>query len=97
LIEDVVEKFQLTSDHERAFRIIVNHAVTPGSEQLMTYVGGMGGTEKLQVIKTFAYTFHDGMTTGSSCENEGDFNKFSSRDLLKCKVKTLFLVIYARV
>src|SRR5882762_8744416 len=33
LIEDVVEKFELTSDQERAFRIIANHAVTPGSEQ----------------------------------------------------------------
>jgi len=31
LIEGVVEKFELTSDQERAFRIIANHAVTPGS------------------------------------------------------------------
>src|ERR1700692_3155533 len=51
LIEDVIEKFELTSDQERAFRIIANHAVTPGSEQLMMYVGGMGGTWKSQVIK----------------------------------------------
>jgi hypothetical protein len=29
--------------------------------------------------------YHDGMTTGSSRENEGDFDKFSSRNLLKCK------------
>ena len=41
LIEDVV-KFELTSGQERAFRIIANNAVTPGSEQLMMYVGGMG-------------------------------------------------------
>ena len=27
--------------------------------------------------------YHDGTTTGSSCENEGDFDKFSSRNLLK--------------
>jgi putative protein kinase ArgK-like GTPase of G3E family len=33
------------------FRIITNHTVTPGSEQLMMYVGGMGGTGKSQVIK----------------------------------------------
>jgi len=38
LIEGVVEKFELTSDQERAFRIIANHAVTPGSEQLIMYV-----------------------------------------------------------
>jgi hypothetical protein len=51
LIEDVVEKFELTSEQERAFRIIANHAVTPGSEQLIMYVGGMAGTGKSQVIK----------------------------------------------
>src|ERR1700677_2701811 len=51
LIEDVVEKFELTSDQERAFRIVANHAVSPGSEQLMMYIGGMGGTGKSQVIK----------------------------------------------
>ena len=51
MIEDVVEKFELTADKERAFRIVANHAVSPGSEQLMMYVGGMGGTGKSQVIK----------------------------------------------
>ena len=30
-------------------------------------------------------------------ENEGDFDKLSSRDLLKCKGKKLILVVYARV
>jgi hypothetical protein len=39
----------------------------------------------------------DGMATGSSCENEGGFDKFSSRNLLKCKEKNLILVVYARV
>jgi hypothetical protein len=37
------------------------------------------------------------ISTRSSCENEGDFDKFSSRNLLKCKGKTLVLVVYARV
>jgi hypothetical protein len=41
--------------------------------------------------------YHDGMTTGSSCEKEGDFDKLSSKNLLKCKGKTLILVVYARV
>jgi hypothetical protein len=41
--------------------------------------------------------YHDGMITGSSCENEGDFDKFSSRNLLKCKGKNLILMVYARV
>ena len=41
--------------------------------------------------------YHHGMTTGSSCENEGDFDKFSSKKLLKCKRKKLILVVYAKV
>src|SRR6267378_4365561 len=57
LIEGVVEKFELTSDQERAFRIIANHAVTPGSEQLIMYVGGMAGTGKSQVIKALMNFF----------------------------------------
>ena len=57
LIEDVVEKFELTSEQERAFRIIANHAVAPGSEQLIMYVGGMGGTGKSQVIKALMDLF----------------------------------------
>ena len=51
LIESVIEKYELTSEQERAFRIIANHAVAPGSEQLMMYIGGMGSTGKSQVIK----------------------------------------------
>src|SRR5882762_1270740 len=51
LIEDVIGKFKLNSEQERAFRIVANHAVTPGAEQLIMYVGGMGGTGKSQVIK----------------------------------------------
>jgi hypothetical protein len=41
--------------------------------------------------------YHDGIITGSSCQNEGDFDKFSSRDLLMCKGKKIILVVYARV
>jgi hypothetical protein len=51
LIEDVVKKFELNPDQERASRIVANHAVTPGAEQLIMYMGGMGGTGKSQVIK----------------------------------------------
>ncbi|KIM72434.1 hypothetical protein PILCRDRAFT_81891 [Piloderma croceum F 1598] len=31
--------------------------------------------------------YHDGMTTRSGCENDGDFDKFSSKNLLKCRGK----------
>jgi len=41
--------------------------------------------------------YHDGMTTESSCENEGDFDKFSSKKLLRCKRKKQILVVYTRV
>ena len=41
--------------------------------------------------------YHYGMTTGISCENEGDIDKMSSRNLLKCKGKKPILVVYARV
>jgi hypothetical protein len=57
LIEDVIQKFLLNSDQERAFRIVSNHAVTPGAEQLIMYLGGMGGTGKSQVIKGLMHFF----------------------------------------
>ena len=60
LIEDVIEKFELNSDQERAFRIVANHAVTPGAEQLAMYLGGMGGTGKSQVIKALMQFFKSG-------------------------------------
>ena len=41
--------------------------------------------------------YHDGMTTGSTCKNEGDFDSFSTKKLLKCREKRLILVVYARV
>src|ERR1700723_2192851 len=57
LIEDVIQKFLLNCDQERAFRIVSNHAVTPGAEQLIMYLGGMGGTGKSQVIKGLMHFF----------------------------------------
>src|ERR1700732_2364800 len=41
--------------------------------------------------------YHDGMTTGSTCKSEGDFDIFSTKKLLKCRGKRLILVVYARV
>ena len=57
LIEHVIQKFLLNSEQERAFRILANHAVTPGAEQLIMYLGGMGGTGKSQVIKALIHFF----------------------------------------
>ena len=41
--------------------------------------------------------YHDGMTTGSTCENEGDFDKFSNKKMMKNKGNVLTMVVYARV
>ena len=41
--------------------------------------------------------YYDRMTTGSTCENEGDFDSFFTKKLLKCKGKGLILIVYAKV
>ena len=56
-IEDSVEKYSLNEEQERAFRIVANHAVSPCSEQLKMYIGGMGGTGKSQVLKALSHFF----------------------------------------
>jgi hypothetical protein len=40
--------------------------------------------------------YHDGMTTGSTCKNEGDTGNFSSKKLRTYEGKKLILVVYAR-
>jgi hypothetical protein len=57
LIDHTVNGYILNTEQERAFRIIANHAVTPQSEQLKMYLGGMGGTGKSQVIKALIHMF----------------------------------------
>ena len=47
----------MNKEQERAFRIVANHAVSPQSEQLKMYLGGMGGTGKSQVIKALKQFF----------------------------------------
>ena len=59
LIEDTIKKFKLNTEQERAFRIIANHAVSPKTEQLKMYLGGMGGTGKSQVIKAIMHFFNE--------------------------------------
>ena len=41
--------------------------------------------------------FHDGMTTGSTCENDGHLRTTTDRLLYKCKEKQLVLAIYAQM
>ncbi len=51
LIEEMIEKFSLNTEQERAFRIVANHASDSESEQLKMYLKGMGETGKTRVIK----------------------------------------------
>ncbi len=62
----------------------------------LIYYGGFHFTSHIIGTDGVAW-YHDGMTTGSNCENDGDFDKFSSNNLLNCRGKKLILVVYARV
>ena len=58
LIEEVVRKFSLNTEQERAFRIIANHSlVGMAADPLRMYIGGMAGTGKSQVIKALIHFF----------------------------------------
>ncbi|KIM35721.1 hypothetical protein M413DRAFT_52319, partial [Hebeloma cylindrosporum] len=56
-IEHTIGKYNLNEEQERAFRIVANHAVSPCSEQLKMYIGGVGGTGKSQVLKALSHFF----------------------------------------
>jgi hypothetical protein len=56
-IEESVDKNSLNEEQERAFHVVANHAISPCSEQLKMYIGGMGGTGKSQVLKALSHFF----------------------------------------
>ncbi|KIM34718.1 hypothetical protein M413DRAFT_34266, partial [Hebeloma cylindrosporum] len=56
-IEDSIAKYELNEVQERSFRIVANHAISPCSEQLKMYIGGVGGTGKSQVLKALSHFF----------------------------------------
>jgi hypothetical protein len=45
-IKESIAKYSLSEEQERAFHIVANYAVSPSSEQLKMYIGGIGGTGK---------------------------------------------------
>ncbi|OJT09408.1 hypothetical protein TRAPUB_14111 [Trametes pubescens] len=57
-IEQVVAEFRLDTneEQERAFRIVAEH-VKSGSDQLLMYVAGVGGTGKTHVVKAILRLF----------------------------------------
>jgi len=58
-VSNTIAKFSLNTEQERAFRIIANHAISPNSDQLKMYLGGMGGTGKSQVLKALGHFFRE--------------------------------------
>ena len=59
IIDSVIKFFDLNSEQERAFRIIVNHATIDNPTQLKMYLGGMGGTGTSQVLKALMEFFKE--------------------------------------
>ena len=57
LLNDIICKFSLNEEQERAFRIVANHALSNSQDQLKMYLGGKGGTGKTQVIKALMEFF----------------------------------------
>ena len=57
MLNDIVAKFTLNEEQERAFRIVANHAIQQTNDHLRMYLGGMAGTGKSQVIKALIELF----------------------------------------
>lgn len=49
--------FKLNTEQSRAYRIITNHASTPGLKPLRMYIGGMAGTGKSRVFQALISFF----------------------------------------
>jgi hypothetical protein len=57
MILEIAVQFKLNAEQRKAFNIVVNHATCVGPEQLLMYLGGMGGTGKTQVIQALEAYF----------------------------------------
>ncbi|KAH7903869.1 hypothetical protein BJ138DRAFT_1019943, partial [Hygrophoropsis aurantiaca] len=57
LIDNIINKYSMNEEQERAFRIIANHATMDCPDQLRMHLGGMAGTGKSRVIKALVYFF----------------------------------------
>ncbi|KAF8125103.1 hypothetical protein EV363DRAFT_1176404, partial [Boletus edulis] len=49
-LDNIVTSYMLTTEQERAFRIITQHVLSESQDQLKMYLGGMAGTGKSRVI-----------------------------------------------
>ena len=57
LIDDVVKRWTLNSEQERAFRIVAEHTMQNKPQQLLMYLGGPGGTGKSRVVNALREFF----------------------------------------
>jgi len=58
IIDEIVTKYELNAEQERAFRIVTNHtSCLAPPNQLKMYLSSMGGTSKSQVLKAIAEMF----------------------------------------
>lgn len=62
-LSDISSRFRLNEEQRRAFTIILEHHLGRPKDQLLMYLGGMGGTGKSQVIKAVTTFF---METGDA-------------------------------
>ena len=56
-IGDMVLKFSLNKEQERAFRVVANYSISQHQDQLKMYLGGMGGTGKSRVLAALSEFF----------------------------------------
>ncbi|KAJ7653445.1 hypothetical protein B0H17DRAFT_892768, partial [Mycena rosella] len=66
-VTSVATSFKLNKEQKRAFKLATNHAIAEDPEPLRMYLGGVGGTEKSQVIKALIIFF----------EERGDSHRFT--------------------
>ncbi|KAJ7114874.1 hypothetical protein C8R44DRAFT_629912, partial [Mycena epipterygia] len=57
IISDIIIKFELNTEQNRAFRLVADHATGTLQAPLRMYLGGMGGTGKSQVLKAIITFF----------------------------------------
>ena len=57
IIDETIVEFNLNNEQKCAFRIVGNHTTLNTPDQLKMHLGGMGGTDKSQVIKALIKMF----------------------------------------
>ncbi|KAF8062525.1 hypothetical protein FPV67DRAFT_1421700 [Lyophyllum atratum] len=57
LLTEIIRSHHLNAEQEHVFCMVAEHASTVTNEPLLLYIGGMGGTDKSEVIKTLEKFF----------------------------------------